>query len=268
MIPLNAGEFTENMLAAVDDGSIPEERIDEAVGRILTLKFRLGIFERPYVDPDTARAGRRGPGATARWPVRPRARASCCWRTTARCRCKGRGRILVTGPQRRQRDQPARRLVDRLAGRVGPAGRRAGPADDDDPRGPRGGRRARGLRGGRAGRSGGRSGRPGGRGRPRRGGRRRPAGSRGRGGGRREALRGDAGRRRHAGPRARAGAADRRPAGDGQDRDRRGGRRAPAGDEPPARPGRRRADGVPARARRAAARSPTRCWATTTRAAG
>ncbi|MEE4178203.1 MAG: glycoside hydrolase family 3 N-terminal domain-containing protein [Bacteroides sp.] len=36
------------------DGSIPQEVIDEAVARVLRMKFELGLFENPYVDPDQA----------------------------------------------------------------------------------------------------------------------------------------------------------------------------------------------------------------------
>ena len=38
---------------AVDRGLVEERRIDEAVERILTVKFRRGLFERPYI-PETA----------------------------------------------------------------------------------------------------------------------------------------------------------------------------------------------------------------------
>ncbi len=38
---------------AVDQGLVEERRIDEAVERILTVKFRRGLFERPYI-PETA----------------------------------------------------------------------------------------------------------------------------------------------------------------------------------------------------------------------
>jgi beta-glucosidase len=54
MIPIDAPGFTTNLLAAVRHGRVSEARIDQSVARILTLKFRLGLFERPYVDPDTA----------------------------------------------------------------------------------------------------------------------------------------------------------------------------------------------------------------------
>jgi beta-glucosidase len=54
MVPLEAGRFTSGLLAAVRAGDVTEERIDEAVRRILILKFRLGLFEQPYADADRA----------------------------------------------------------------------------------------------------------------------------------------------------------------------------------------------------------------------
>lgn len=42
------------LLAAVHEGRISEARIDESVRRILWLKFELGLFDDPYVDPDRA----------------------------------------------------------------------------------------------------------------------------------------------------------------------------------------------------------------------
>ncbi|HCL06196.1 MAG TPA: beta-1,3-glucosyltransferase [Chitinophagaceae bacterium] len=36
------------------DGSIPQQRIDDAVARVLTAKFELGLFEEPYVDEQLA----------------------------------------------------------------------------------------------------------------------------------------------------------------------------------------------------------------------
>jgi len=36
------------------DGSIPQQRIDDAVARVLTAKFELGLFEDPYVDEQLA----------------------------------------------------------------------------------------------------------------------------------------------------------------------------------------------------------------------
>jgi beta-glucosidase len=57
MIPLDADGFTKALTdAVVKDGLVPQSRIDDAVSRILTLKFRLGLFEHPYVDASRANA--------------------------------------------------------------------------------------------------------------------------------------------------------------------------------------------------------------------
>jgi beta-glucosidase len=55
--------FVNAMGAAVTDGKIQESRIDQAVGRILALKFRLGLFEHPYVDAGAANAAVEDPAA-------------------------------------------------------------------------------------------------------------------------------------------------------------------------------------------------------------
>jgi beta-glucosidase len=65
MIPLDATGFTQAMNSAVKDGLLPQTRIDDAVSRILTLKFRLGLFEHPYVDADRANAGVENPADRA-----------------------------------------------------------------------------------------------------------------------------------------------------------------------------------------------------------
>ncbi|MFC9861151.1 MULTISPECIES: glycoside hydrolase family 3 protein [unclassified Streptomyces] len=46
----------ELILSAVGSGAVSEARIDESARRILRDKFRLGLFEDPYVDPDAAAA--------------------------------------------------------------------------------------------------------------------------------------------------------------------------------------------------------------------
>ena len=49
------GEFCPELVVdLVRDGRIPESRIDESVRRLLRDKFRLGLFDNPYVDPDAA----------------------------------------------------------------------------------------------------------------------------------------------------------------------------------------------------------------------
>ncbi|MBS7611353.1 glycoside hydrolase family 3 C-terminal domain-containing protein [Candidatus Bathyarchaeota archaeon] len=47
--------YRRTLLQLVKDGRVSEERINEAVKRILKIKFRLGLFERPYVDPERAK---------------------------------------------------------------------------------------------------------------------------------------------------------------------------------------------------------------------
>jgi beta-glucosidase len=67
MIPLDAGSpdngFVPNLTKAVADGKVTEARIDESVARILTLKFRLGLFEHPFVDANAANAAVENPAA-------------------------------------------------------------------------------------------------------------------------------------------------------------------------------------------------------------
>jgi beta-glucosidase len=46
--------FGEPLAAALAAGRVDDELLDAAVGRMLRVKFRLGIFERPYVDVPTA----------------------------------------------------------------------------------------------------------------------------------------------------------------------------------------------------------------------
>ncbi|MFI6156463.1 glycoside hydrolase family 3 protein [Kitasatospora sp. NPDC051170] len=46
----------ELILAAVRSGAVTEARLDESVRRILRDKFRLGLFDDPYVDPEAAAA--------------------------------------------------------------------------------------------------------------------------------------------------------------------------------------------------------------------
>ena len=63
MIPLDATGFTTNLTKAVADGKVTEDRINQSVARILTLKFRLGLFEHPLVDAAAANAAVENPAA-------------------------------------------------------------------------------------------------------------------------------------------------------------------------------------------------------------
>ena len=51
---LSDGSVYRTLVDQVQQGKIPEAELDKAVSRILTAKFRLGLFENPYVDPDYA----------------------------------------------------------------------------------------------------------------------------------------------------------------------------------------------------------------------
>jgi beta-glucosidase len=44
--------FQEALATGVEGGAISQERIDEAVGRILTVKFEMDLFSHPYTDAD------------------------------------------------------------------------------------------------------------------------------------------------------------------------------------------------------------------------
>ena len=67
-----------------------------AVGRVLTTKFRLGLFEQPYVESRRrAAVHTRPPPSSARDVA---ATASCCSRTTGSSRSSAPGSIAVIGP--------------------------------------------------------------------------------------------------------------------------------------------------------------------------
>ncbi|MDX1994077.1 MAG: glycoside hydrolase family 3 N-terminal domain-containing protein [bacterium] len=51
MVPYNYQRFIDAMLEAVVNGDVTQERIDDAVRRILRVKFLLGLFEQPFSDP-------------------------------------------------------------------------------------------------------------------------------------------------------------------------------------------------------------------------
>ncbi len=50
MVPYDGQRFITNLTQAAENGDVPLARIDDAVGRILTIKFELGLFERPFGD--------------------------------------------------------------------------------------------------------------------------------------------------------------------------------------------------------------------------
>ncbi len=50
MLPYRYGEFLNNMKSLISEGKISTERVDDAVKRILTIKFKMGLFENPFAD--------------------------------------------------------------------------------------------------------------------------------------------------------------------------------------------------------------------------
>jgi beta-glucosidase len=54
MLPFNADQWQAALQQDVKNGSITMARINQAVGRILTLKFTLGLFDHPMVDASKA----------------------------------------------------------------------------------------------------------------------------------------------------------------------------------------------------------------------
>ena len=51
MVPYDYPRFMATLTAAVERGDVSQSRIDDAVTRILRVKFALGLFERPHTDP-------------------------------------------------------------------------------------------------------------------------------------------------------------------------------------------------------------------------
>ncbi|MGD6742437.1 glycoside hydrolase family 3 protein [Streptomyces sp. BH106] len=50
MVPNAYADFEKTLLAETTSGRISEARVNDAVSRILTQKFKLGLFEKPYAD--------------------------------------------------------------------------------------------------------------------------------------------------------------------------------------------------------------------------
>src|SRR6266536_2133400 len=57
---LSDGSVYATLLDQVREGRISEAELDQAVERVLEVKFRLGLFENPYVDPDYAQRNTNG----------------------------------------------------------------------------------------------------------------------------------------------------------------------------------------------------------------
>ena len=66
MVPHDAPGFTAAVLDLVKSGQLPQDRVDQAAGRVLALKFRLGLFEHPYADGNADAAVTAGKDLAAR----------------------------------------------------------------------------------------------------------------------------------------------------------------------------------------------------------
>jgi beta-glucosidase len=51
---LSEGTVFSTLVEQVKQGLVPESQVDRAAARVLATKFRLGLFDNPYVDPDYA----------------------------------------------------------------------------------------------------------------------------------------------------------------------------------------------------------------------
>src|SRR4051794_4624423 len=70
MQPSNFEDFEATLKALVHDGTVPVARINDAVRRILRVKFQLGLFEHPYTDrTHLSQVGNRAHRAVARRAV-------------------------------------------------------------------------------------------------------------------------------------------------------------------------------------------------------
>jgi beta-glucosidase len=70
MVPINYPTFIRVMTKAIESGDIPMERIDDAVRRILRVKFMMGLFEHPFSNQaDLASVGSDEHRAVARQAV-------------------------------------------------------------------------------------------------------------------------------------------------------------------------------------------------------
>ena len=56
MTPFDYVGWNNGLIQDVQNGVVSAKRIDESVKRVLTLKFELGLFDNPYVDPNAADA--------------------------------------------------------------------------------------------------------------------------------------------------------------------------------------------------------------------
>ena len=96
MVPLDYS-FADHLIALVKEGSVPQSRIDEAVRRILKVKFELGLFENPL--PNPALKSKMGLPESRQAALQAARESMTLLKNSGNLLPLGRGRkILVTGP--------------------------------------------------------------------------------------------------------------------------------------------------------------------------
>ena len=96
MVPYDY-DFCVHLIDLVEKEEVPMARIDQAVGAILRVKFRLGLFERPYPDPDLVESF----AAASAQRLNLRAARECLTllkNEQSRLPLAKTARVLVTGP--------------------------------------------------------------------------------------------------------------------------------------------------------------------------
>ena len=96
MVPLDYS-FADHLIALVKEGAVPQSRIDEAVRRILRVKFELGLFEKPI--PDASLKAKIGLPESRQAALQAARESMTLLKNTNNLLPLSKGRkVLVTGP--------------------------------------------------------------------------------------------------------------------------------------------------------------------------
>lgn len=95
MVPFDVS-FATLLLECVRDGSVPVSRIDDAVSRILTMKFQLGLFENAY--PDLSLRPQFATPSSAAVNLRAAEESIVMTKNNGTLPLRKNARVLVTGP--------------------------------------------------------------------------------------------------------------------------------------------------------------------------
>jgi beta-glucosidase len=119
MAPDSWKPLYHSLIAQVRDGTVPMARLDEAVGAVLRVKMRAGLFEagRPPPAPMPASSICSAARSIAPWRARPCRNRSCCSRTTRAC-CRFRPRREFWSQVTARTTLPGNRAAGRCRGRA------------------------------------------------------------------------------------------------------------------------------------------------------